>query len=126
MIDPAGMSILSPWLAMMITVPLKLTPFPKVTSPDTVRWSSSSRSGMEPNLDRKSDVILKYLLPSLTRGVDGNILFGDIISAPWFRVYRLDITSNKSLVFFTGRNLDRGTFKPSIIKTFHGSSNSCD
>lgn len=28
--------------------------FPKVTSPDTVRWSSSSMSGMLSNLDRNS------------------------------------------------------------------------
>ena len=25
-------------------------PFPKVTSPDTVRWSNSNMSGIEPNL----------------------------------------------------------------------------
>ena len=45
-----------------------------MTSPDTVRWSSSSMSGMEPNLARKADTFLKCVSPSLTSGVAGNIL----------------------------------------------------
>ena len=53
---------------------LRLTPLPKVTSPDTVRWSSSSRSGMDPNLARKAATFLKWLSPSFTSGVLGNIL----------------------------------------------------
>ena len=47
---------------------------PKVTSPETVRWSSSRMSGMEPNLERKADTFLKCVSPSLTSGVAGNIL----------------------------------------------------
>ena len=53
-IDPLGMSILSPWLAMIITVPLSDTPFPKDTSPDTVRWSNCSMSGIVWNCFEKS------------------------------------------------------------------------
>ena len=53
-IDPLGMSILSPWLAMIITVPLSDTPFPKDTSPDTVRWSNCSMSGIVSNCFEKS------------------------------------------------------------------------
>lgn len=84
-IEPAGMSIRSPWLAMMMTVPcqgrgiirlyntlwkllfaesfffhlflaltFRETCFPKVTSPDTVKWSSSSMSGMLSNRVRYS------------------------------------------------------------------------
>jgi hypothetical protein len=30
---------------------------------------------------------------------------GDMTSAPYSRLYRLDITSSRSLVFFTGKNL---------------------
>ena len=52
----------------------RLPPLPKVTSPETVTWSNSSMSGMEPNLDRKAETFLKWLSPSFTRGVEGNIL----------------------------------------------------
>lgn len=51
---PDGRSIRSPWFAIIITVPLRVTPFPKVTSPDTVKWSNSKRSGMAGNLVRNS------------------------------------------------------------------------
>ncbi len=84
-IEPAGISIRSPWLAIMMTVPcqnsgiiktvqqpaktsvcriiifhiflaltFRETCFPKVTSPDTVKWSSSSMSGMLSNRVRYS------------------------------------------------------------------------
>ena len=53
-IDPLGMSILSPWLAMIITLPLRDTPFPKDTSPDTVRWSNCIMSGIVSNRFEKS------------------------------------------------------------------------
>ena len=36
--------------------------------------TSSSRSGMEPNRERKAETFLKLLSPSLTSGVEGNIL----------------------------------------------------
>ncbi|GMT09370.1 hypothetical protein PFISCL1PPCAC_28530, partial [Pristionchus fissidentatus] len=48
-IDPGGISIPSPWFAMLRwgrTPSLRLTFLPIVTSPDTVKWSSSSKSGM--------------------------------------------------------------------------------
>lgn len=51
---PDGRSIRSPWFAIIITVPLRVTPFPKVTSPDTVKWSNSKRSGIAGNLVRNS------------------------------------------------------------------------
>ena len=53
-IDPLGMSIFSPWFAMIITVPLSDTPFPKDTSPDTVRWSNCTTSGIVSNRFKKS------------------------------------------------------------------------
>uniref|UniRef100_A0A182KHV3 Uncharacterized protein n=1 Tax=Anopheles christyi TaxID=43041 RepID=A0A182KHV3_9DIPT len=37
---------------------------------------------------------------------------GDITSEPYFRLYRLDMTSSRSDVFFTGKNRDRGTLIP--------------
>lgn len=51
---PAGRSMRSPWFAIIITVPFRVTPFPKVTSPDTVRWSNSNKSGIAGNLVRNS------------------------------------------------------------------------
>lgn len=91
---------------------LSETPRPKVTSPDTVKWSSSIRSGMLANRAKNSLTLLKWLSPNFTNGVVGNIRCGDIISEPPFRLYRFDITSNKSDVFLTGKNRERGTLIP--------------
>lgn len=54
-------------------------------------------------------------LPSLTCGVVGNSLFLLMVSEPASRLYRLDITSNKSDVVFTGRKRLRGTFTPRAL-----------
>lgn len=58
--------------------------------------------------------LAKWLSPSLTRGVVGNIRWGLMTSEPWSRLYRLLITSIKSDVFFTGKNRLLGTFIPGI------------
>lgn len=58
----------------------------------------------------------KWLSPSLTKGVVGNIRCGDMVKAPLRNVYKLLITSIKSDVFFTGKNLLRGTWIPKIKK----------
>lgn len=57
----------------------------------------------------------KWLSPSLTRGVVGNMRWGLMTKEPWSRLYRLLITSIKSDVFFTGRNRLLGTFIPGIL-----------
>lgn len=54
----------------------------------------------------------KWLSPNFIRGVVGNIRWGLITNEPLRRVYKLLITSIKSEVFFTGKNLLRGTFIP--------------
>lgn len=90
----------------------KDTPRPNVTSPDTVRWSSSIRSGIVANLLRNSFTLAKWLSPSFTRGVEGNIRCGDMTREPWDRLYRLDMTRSRSEVFLTGKNRLRGTFTP--------------
>merc|ERR1711941_244535 len=96
---------------MIMTVPFSETPLPKVTLPETVKWSNSSISGMEANLLRKSFTFLK-LSPSFTKGVDKNIRSGDITKAPSFIAYKLDIINNKSDEVLTGKNLDLGTLIP--------------
>lgn len=51
-------------------------------------------------------------LPSLTRGTVGNSRFSLIVRDPALRLYKLDITSKRSEVVFTGRKRLRGTFIP--------------
>ena len=55
---------------------------------------------------------LKLSSPSLIRGVVWNILSGDIVREPLVRVYKLLMIRKRSEVFFTGKNLDLGTFIP--------------
>ena len=52
---------------------------------------------------------LKFWSPSLTRGVDPNILSGDIVRYPFCMAYRLDMIRSRSEHFFTGRKRDLGT-----------------
>lgn len=85
---------------------------PKVTSPETVKWSSSKMSGISINLDKNSLTLAKWLSPNLTSGVVGNIRCGDIVSDPFLRLYKLLITKKRSEVFFTGKNRLLGTFIP--------------
>lgn len=54
-------------------------------------------------------------LPSLMCGVVGNSLFWLMVSEPASRLYRLDITSSRSEVVFTGRKRLRGTFTPMAL-----------
>ena len=42
----------------------------------------------------------------------GNILCGDIIKEPAFKLYKFDITNNRSEVFLTGKKRERGTLIP--------------
>lgn len=146
---PDGRSIRSPWFAMMMTVPLRETSLPNVTSPDTVKWSNSKISGTVANLVRnwwtceKQEFSLKihfifnsqgwcnnnrrkliffyysikltlekWLSPNLINGVVGNIRLALITKEPLLNVYKLLITKNRSEVFFTGKNLLRGTRIP--------------
>lgn len=121
---------------------LSETFFPRVTSPDTVRWSSSNMSGMLSkrvryswtcSTGRKSvccnfsihlqgdtsswlgQPTLVKELPSLTCGVVGNSLRGLIVSDPASRLYRLDMTSSRSEVVLTGKKRLRGTLMPSAL-----------
>ena len=50
--------------------------------------------------------------PSLTRGMEGKVRSGFMISVPFWRVKRLDMTTRRSEVFFTGRKRLRGTLTP--------------
>lgn len=62
--------------------------------------------------DRNCLTLLKWLSPNLTSGVVGNILCGDIIKLPPFKLYKFDMTNSRSDVFFTGKKRDRGTLMP--------------
>ncbi len=53
---------------------------------------------------------LKFCSPSLTRGVDPNILSGDMLRYPCLRLYRLLMIRRRSEDFFTGRKRERGTY----------------
>lgn len=53
--------------------------------------------------------------PSLTCGVVGNSLLGLMVSEPASRLYRLDMTSSRSDVVFTGRKRLRGTLMPRAL-----------
>lgn len=88
------------------------TPRPNVTSPDTVKWSNSIRSGTLANRAKNSFTLLKWLSPNFTNGVVGNIRCGDITNEPPFKLYKFDMTNSKSDDFLTGKNLDRGTLMP--------------
>ena len=50
--------------------------------------------------------------PSLTRGMEGKVRSGFMISVPFCKVKRLDMTTRRSEVFFTGRKRLRGTLTP--------------
>ena len=54
--------------------------------------------------------------PSLTRGMEGKVRSGFMISVPFWRVKRLDMTTRRSEVFFTGRKRLRGTLTPVEIE----------
>lgn len=56
--------------------------------------------------------LVKSGSPSLTRGREGYTLAGFITRVPFFMSNRLDITSKRSEVFFTGRNRLLGTLMP--------------
>uniref|UniRef100_A0A1I8FCU9 Nuclear receptor domain-containing protein n=1 Tax=Macrostomum lignano TaxID=282301 RepID=A0A1I8FCU9_9PLAT len=90
---------------------LSTTALPKVTSPETVRWSSSRQSGMLSNLPRKSRTRLKKA-PSFTSGTVWKLRRWDRDRRPCCRLYRLDMTSSRSKQVFTGRNRQRGTLSP--------------
>lgn len=175
--EPAGISIRSPWFAMMITVPclhMKQHEEERKINEDKIRldflliffslflvhlhdnypqWNASTECyiarhsqmiqfddvrnicesvivkmnrlvdpGSKNNindernartyLDKNCLTLLKWLSPSLTNGVVGNIRCGDITNEPPLRLYKFDMTNNKSEVFLTGKNRDRGTFTP--------------
>lgn len=95
-----------------LTLTLNETPRPKVTSPDTVKWSSSMISGILAKRPRNSFTLAKWFSPNFTKGVVGNIRCGDITKLPFFRLYKLDMTKSKSDVFFTGKKRERGTLIP--------------
>lgn len=88
------------------------TPRPKVTSPDTVKWSSSIISGILAKRPRNSFTFEKWFSPNFTSGVVGNIRCGDIAKLPFFKWYKFDMTNSKSEVFFTGKKRERGTLIP--------------
>ena len=60
---------------------------------------------IEKNVNKK---LLKICKKQLTGSVNKP---GDIIKDPWFSLYKLLMISNKSDVFFTGKNLDLETLK---------------
>lgn len=66
----------------------------------------------ESYLPRNSFTLAKWLSPSLTSGVVGNIRCGDMHSEPPFNEYKFDMTSRRSEVFLTGKKRDRGTLMP--------------
>ena len=56
--------------------------------------------------------LVKSGSPSLTSGMEGKVRSGFIMSVPFLRVKRFDMTTKRSEVFFTGRNRRRGTLIP--------------
>ena len=70
---PSGMSIRSPWLAIIITVPFNDTRLPNVTSPDTVKWSSSRISGIVANRPKNSCTCTNKKLNSYHLRMEGPI-----------------------------------------------------
>lgn len=90
---------------------LKMTPLPKVTSPETVKWSSSKQSGMFPNRFRNS-LTFEKMFPSLTNGTDGKLLNGFIPKWPFFWVNKLLMINKRSLVVLTGKKRLLGTLIP--------------
>ena len=67
------------------------------------------RGGLD---DIFSHTFVKSGSPSLTRGMEGKVRSGFMMSVPFCRVKRLDMTTKRSEVFFTGRKRLRGTFMP--------------
>ncbi|KAL2290971.1 hypothetical protein FJTKL_14873 [Diaporthe vaccinii] len=84
--DPGGISMVLPSVATMITVPLSVTPRPRLTAPVMVRWSSSMILGMEGMCFWKSETFLKS-----------------------------DLTSIRSEQVLTGRKRRRGTLTPCAL-----------
>lgn len=80
-IDPSGIWIRLPSLATMMTVPRRVTFFPKTTSPLIVTWSASRMCGIVLNRFWKSATFLN-VSPSLTTGVVAKSREGFMTSAP--------------------------------------------
>ena len=55
---------------------------------------------------------LKCWSPSFTKGVDWNILSGDMAKEPCLKEYKLLMMRRRSELFLTGKNLDLGTLIP--------------
>ena len=84
---------------------------PNLTSPKTVKWSSSNKSGHFGNRARKLLTLLKCG-PNLMTGKSENRRLGDSISLHSLNMYMFDIINNRSDVVLTGKNLLLGTRKP--------------
>ena len=76
---------------------------------------------MNPLQEHLELTLVKSGSPNLTSGMEGKVRSGFIMSVPFLRVKRLDMTTKRSEVFFTGRNRRRGTLIPGrmFITTQH-------
>jgi hypothetical protein len=77
---PSGNSILLPSFATMMTVPLKIIPRPNVTSPATVKWSSSRIPGMDLNRFWNAATCGHDFVNSSTVGGDGEAHLLEVVA----------------------------------------------